>query len=236
MLSATPAGPRLIGERLIGPANAVTAIQLQFSEPLDPATATNPRAYNFGILSSSSSSGGGIFNLFSPFFARPGQVLHPHASLGSVSYDDATQTVTLTAAKPFLSTTFLRFIRVKGTGDNAVRDAQGIALVGHGHTGSDASIHLRFFRSKTVSYTDPQGSRVSLRLKGPGTLAVFLPTYGNKTPVVFLQNTTADSTTLTGTIHASKRSNGTASLQELSGVSSVTDLLGSNFVIGLTQQ
>ena len=241
---------------MVGPVGAVTALVLQFNQPLDPSTANNIKAYHIGRNFGSSDSGGGFDpigfleqhkpisdpTILSPELHRKAAkasspVLHPDASVGTVSYDDTTDTVTISAQKPFQSNAFLRFIRVAGTGPNTIKGANGLALDGNrsGHPGSNDVIRYRFFRNKSMSYTDPLGSHVTLKLSGPGEILAFLPKQKNPEPIVFLSNTDPTASILTGTVKFSKHASGTTTLQELSGLNEAQVELGPQFVITNSQ-
>ncbi len=245
LMAATPGpnGPVITGEKFIGPVGGVTALVLQFDQALDPSTANNIKAYHIGRNFGSSSDSGG----FNPigFFSQPkpassgngGGVLnlpaiekasatsstpqvHPFASVGTVSYDDTSHTVTIFAAKPFNAKGFLRFVRVTGTGVNAVRGANGLALDGdqNGKPGGTQVIRYRFFNTKSFAYTDARKNRVVLKVQGVGRIFAFLPRL-NPSPDVFLTGTDPGTTIVTGTFKPSAHGDGTTTIQELSGAS-----------------
>ncbi len=244
-------GPHVTGETFIGPVTAMTAVVLQFNQHLDPTTANNLAAYHIGRIFSSDSSGGG----FDPIgfltvhkgakgsstgptgTNRPQEILHPDTTLGSAVYDDATETVTITSAHPFRANVFLRFVRVAGTGPNTVRNTDGIALDGAGtnHPGTQDNIRYRFRRTDSFTYTDAQKNKVTLKLFGPGTMMLYIPRHGDPSPIVFLYQTDPSASILTGTIKPGKGSDGTTTLQELTGTSAAQIQLSSSFEMTYTQ-
>jgi hypothetical protein len=232
-------GPTLVGEGLLGSAQAVTGIVLTFNQPLDPATAQNVNAYSIGRHVTSGSSSnllndlGGLFftarpgGVARPGIARPDIVLHParkgvhggRVAFTSAIYDDATMSVTLTPAYPIKATKFFRYIHVSGMGTTAVTNTLGQAV--QGNDGGVGNIRLGFkpHQGKTVRYTDAEDQRVMLKLKGPGTIVAFLRTGPDPQPIILLENTYAGRSSLTGSVKPNPGSNGISNLQELAGVS-----------------
>lgn len=249
LLSAAGAadGPIITGETFIGPINAMTAVVLQFNQHLDPTTANNLKAFHIGRNFGSSDSGGGFDPLGfllvhkggsgSPLAPGgkdlPDEVLHPDAALGSATYDDATETVTITSAHAFRANFYLRFIRVAGNGPNAIRNSDGIALDGtfNDHPGTNAVIRYGFHRNNVFSYTDAQKNRVTLKVSGKGSMIVYMPRHGNPAPIVNLFSTSVDSSVLTGTIKPSKHSDGTTTLQEVNSTGTAQIELPSTFIV-----
>jgi hypothetical protein len=146
-----PESPILNAIRFVGPPAQATALTLTFSKPLDPAGATDVRGYE---VNSS--------------WRNPPAHQTP---LASASYDDATRTVTLVPQTvPFDPTVAVRLVTVHAW---AVRSPSGAQLLGDFDPFSgnhDAIVPLRYFSKRSITYSDRTGSRVRLRIRGPGRL------------------------------------------------------------------
>lgn len=228
LFSAGAAGPKVVAESFLGPPNAITAIVLQFNEHLDATSAQNPAAYVFGRHVDHGNGGSGLLGLL--LDQHPG-VLHPNTTAGSIVYDDAAETVTLYPSHTVVATTFVRYLRITGTGANAVTDADGNKLQGGSHDGSDQVIHFHYYHTKTLKYTDADGDKVMLHLTGPGEILAFYPHPIPEEPLIFLNNTDPTASILTGSVKQAKHGDGVAVIQEMGGTSSADVELGSEFQI-----
>jgi hypothetical protein len=235
-------GPSLAGETLLGSAQDVTAVVLTFNEHLDPATAQNVGSYGIGRHVTSGSDSGLLGDLGGLFFlkhagsaqksgslvARPDSiVLHPdrkgvhggRVAFTSAVYDDATMSVTLTPSYPIKATKFFRYVHVSGTGTTAVTNTLGQAMVGNNGGVGNIRVAFKPKQGKTVQYYDATGNRITLKLKGPGTIVAFLRTGPNPQPLILLQGTYAGKSVLTGTIKPAPGVPATTDIQELLGTS-----------------
>ena len=152
--------PTLETVRLLGPTPGQAAgIALTFSEPLDPARATDVGAYEVrGAWRVTPTEDIGFRRL----------------QIASAAYDDATRTVTLTPdTVPFDANRYVRDLIVNG---GKVTDASGTPLDGDGD-GTGGGDAFRSFapvhKGRTIKYRDASGSRVKVRLSGPGRLRLF---------------------------------------------------------------
>ena len=234
--------PLLSSIHVDGTNRYVTGVVLTFNESLNPATVANGNSYVLGkVPPQNSSSGitlGDILGLLSkrakPALARPADVVQPWVKLGkiqwqSISYDDSTHSVTLTPVKTFNGNTFFRMLRVKGTGQYAIKDMAGDPL----SAGTDEIVRWHYRTGKTLHYTDKDGDQVTLNLKGPGTISTFIRINGEgePRPMVFVSKTTSKSV-LTGKIVKSSNGNGTTVLEQFSGSTVKNNIVGnSHFVI-----
>jgi len=219
------AGPAIAAVHMLGSVARANGIVLTFNAPLDPTTAQSPASYVFGKPTPKNTSDNGIdLGNILGFLSRPKT---PPVKAGKIQflgarYDDATQSVTLTPVKAFNLWKFFRILRIKGTGDNAVKDLAGNPLNG----GTDSVLHWDRTRGKTLRYSDSDGDKVTLKLKGPGTLYAFLHKSGDPFPTIFLSNTKLGKSTLTATVQQSPTGDGIAHIAQLSGpVPPTTNLL-----------
>jgi hypothetical protein len=209
------AGPALTGVRILGPVAKAYGVVLTFDSSLDVASAQDPTNYVFGHQTASGSSDNGIdIGTILGFLA---QRKLPAVKLGKVQflgaqYDDTTHSVTLTPVKAFNVWRFFRVLRIKSTGNNPITDVAGNPL----NSGQDTVLHWKPLRGKTISYSDADGDRVVIKLKGPGTLYAFFHKSGDPFPSIFVMKTTAKSS-LTGTVQQSPTGNGIAHIAQLSG-------------------
>jgi len=213
MLAAT--GPVLTGIRVLGPATKANGIVLSFDSSLDLASAQNTSNYVFGHATHSSSDNGIDLGTILGFLV---QHKGPAVKNGKVqflgaAYDDSTHTVTLTPRKAFNTWKFFRILRVKGTGDDPITDLSGEPLNG----GEDTALHWNRERGKTIKYSDVDGDKVAIKLKGPGKLYAFFHKSGDPFPSIFVIGTKAGKSTLTGTVDQSPTGNGIAHIAQLTG-------------------
>jgi hypothetical protein len=150
-----PDAPILNAVRFVGPPGQATALTLTFSKPLDPVGATDVRGYEVNTA-----------------WRNPSPVPPSHQTpLASASYDDATRTVTLVPQTvPFDAAVAVRLVTVHAW---AVRSPGGTQLDGDFDLFSDnndAIVPLRYFSKRSINYADRNGSRVRLRVSGPGRL------------------------------------------------------------------
>ena len=208
------AGPHLTGIRILGPVAKAYGIVLSFDSQLDVASAQDASNYVFGHLTSSSSNSGIDLGTILGFLAvRKGPaVKNGKVQFLGAQYDDTAQTVTLTPVKPFNVWKFFRVLRIKATGNDPVTDTAGNPLNG----GTDTVLHWKPLRGKTIKYSDADGDRVTVQLKGPGTLYAFFHKSGDPFPSIFVMKTNAKSS-LTGTVVQSPTGNGIAHIAQLSG-------------------
>ena len=144
--------PVLQSVLFIGPPGQATGVALTFSEPLDPSGATNVGAYE--VLGA---------------WAKQGKFLVRRPTpLASATYDDATMTVTLVPdVVPFDAQRQVQQLTIRSS---TVRGADGVPLE-HTLFGPDqVVVPVRHVSRRAIAYTDANGSRVRLRLQGPGRL------------------------------------------------------------------
>ena len=108
---------------------------------------------------------------------------------------------------------FYRILRVRGTGNDPVADLAGNPLNG----GEDTALHWNRARGKTIRYSDADGDRVTLKLKGPGKLYAFFHKSGDPFPSIFVTQTKAGKSSLTGTVVQGPTGNGIAHIAQLAG-------------------
>ncbi len=142
-------GPQVTNVQPVG-AGRLSGVTITFSEPLDPARATNPA--NFALYGPTKAGG-----------LAPVAILPP-------TYDASTNTVTITAAQPLALNTNYRLV-VNGSSTSGVADIYDNLLQGSGSNGTDFGAY--FARGTALRYTDHDGDHVSLNLKGAGYLDLY---------------------------------------------------------------
>jgi len=220
LLSA--AGPVITSFRLLGPVARGNGIVLTFDAPLDPTTAQSPASYIFGKPAPKSTDNGVDLGTILGFLAKPKT---PPVKDGKVQflgarYDDATQSVTLTPVKAFNIWKFFRILRIRGTGNNAVKDMAGNPLNG----GTDTVLHWDRRQGKVLRYSDADGDRVTITLKGPGQLYGFFHKSGDPFPTIFVTKTKPGKSVLTGTVQQSPTGDGIVHIAQLGGSVPQTNL------------
>jgi hypothetical protein len=223
-------GPQLTGMHLTGNVRAITSVVLSFDQPLDPTSAETIQAYQFGRVIPAGSSDSSVFSLGNILggllgLAKPKTPLIKNykVQFTSATYDDPTRSVTLTPVRPFNAVTWFRILRVFGTGANAVTDPSGNPLNG----GSNTYVHWFPHIGKTFTYRDADNDMVTLRLKGPGQMFVFLQTNTDHAPTVFINGGNARSL-LTGRVIQAKTGDGVAIIPEIQGVGPIQSDLTTN--------
>lgn len=220
-------GPQVMDIHLTGSVRAVASVVVSFDQALDPTSAQTIQAYQFGRVvpaNSSDNSGlslgnilGGLLGLAKP---KTPLIKNFKVQFTSATYDDASHTVTLMPVRAFNAVTWFRILRVYGTGANAVTDPSGNPLNG----GSNTYVHWFPYIGKTFTYRDSDNDMVTLRLKGPGQMFVFLQTNTEHAPTIFINGGTPRSF-LTGRVIQAKVGDGVAIIPEIQGVGTVqTDL------------
>lgn len=232
-------GPVVTGVHFVGSARAVSAVVVSFNESLDPASAQDTQAYRFGRPLPHSSDSGPSLADFLPFLGRPKVRLVKQGKIqfASATYDDSTRSVTLTPYKPFNGKRFIRVLRVIASGTHYVKDAAGNPVDGNsdGTGGDDAVVRWVSKQNKRVVYHDGNGNRVTLSLKGPGTLFVFKSTtfFSGTWAFVYRPSTR---TILSGSVAQGPSGNGTTTIMELEGANAIHNnlLTNSQFVVQST--
>ena len=159
--------------------------------------------------------------------------------MSSAVYDPATDSVTLTATTPFIASRAFKFVRVFGSGPNALLTSNGQPIDGDGNgvAGGDTLVRFFSFLGKQLTYRDVDGDLVSIRLKGPGRVNIIRRRTGSVEPIVFVTGASPTTSILSGVVRRSRLGDGHAVLQEVSGVSAVQDDLttSSQFTSLLTE-
>lgn len=224
------AGPQLAGIELLGNADACTGVVLTFDRALDPARATDARAYVVGRTPPSpGSSGSSLLGDIFGFAKRVNPIKHGKVQIASATYDDASHSVTLVPVSPFKEWKYFRILRVRGSGPYALTDAAGNAFDGNGDGtgGDDLVVNWRTRRGKQIHYVDSDGDKVTIGLRGPGVMFVTQQPHGSPIPLIFIEHTKAKSV-LSGTVIAGKNGNGIAKIAQVSGFSGTSDTILTN--------
>jgi hypothetical protein len=220
------AAPALTAVHFTGSLRAITSVQFTFDQSLDPVSSQTLTTYAVGRLLPAPSSSDG-FNLgdILGFLAQPKRppVRNGRVQFASADYDDSTFTVTLTPIAPWSALRTFRFIRVFGAGPNALKAVSGVPLNG----GLNTYVHWFPHIGKTFVYTDADGDRVRLILKGPGQIVSFLQTNAEHAPTVFILNGKANSV-LNGSVIQARTGDGVAVIPEIVSVSTVNAAIMNN--------
>ncbi len=178
-------GPTVTDLRLIGPANSITAIEVDTTGKLDPTTASNPA--NYVIIAYAGGNGSLAARTIIP--------------VTTASYNATTGAVLLTPRSP-LPANQLFLIDINATRAGAVTDRAGNPI--NSVFGSvPASDYLQTVaRGTNLSYTDENGAQVNIKLTGPGTLDINRGVNGQVGRLQVL-GVVAGKTTLSGTVKSS---------------------------------
>src|SRR6185437_9758714 len=95
------AGPKLAGIELLGSADACTGVVLTFDRSLDPAHATDARAYVVGRTPPSPGSSSSLIGDIFGFAKRVNPIRHGKVEFASATCDDTSHSVTLVPVSPF---------------------------------------------------------------------------------------------------------------------------------------
>ncbi|HSU67709.1 MAG TPA: hypothetical protein VLJ39_12615 [Tepidisphaeraceae bacterium] len=223
MFSGSPA---LTGIHLTGSLRAVTGVVFTFDQPLDPTAASNIQGYQVGRLTPASGDGGGFdWTSLLGFLAQPKSPLvkNNKVQFTSATYDDPSQSVTLTPVRPFSALAWFRFIRVYGVGNNAIQDVSGNSLNG----GKNTYVHWFPYVGRNFTYRDADNDLVHIGLRGPGQIVSFLQTNADHAPIIFVLNGNSR-TVLTGRVEQSLIGDGIAIIPEVAGVANIQNTLTSN--------
>jgi len=224
MLTASPV---LTGIHLTGSVRNVTSVVLTFDESLDPTTAQDLQSYHMGKLVEPGSNNGGGFDWTQllGFLAQPKQklLINGRVQFTSATYDDSTRSVTLTPVRAWNALAYFRFIRVIGNGTYAITDPAGNPLNG----GLNTYVHWFPYIGKTFTYSESDGDRVTLGLKGPGQIVSFLQTNADHAPLIFILNGRSNSV-LSGSVVQAQTGDGVAVIPELQGVATIQTTILNN--------
>jgi hypothetical protein len=227
--------PFLTGVQILGTVKAATGVVLTFDDALDPTTAQDLQTYAIGKLipaspSDSTFSIGNILGLLAQ--PKAAIVKNGRIQFTSATYDVTSDTVTLATNAPWNAQGFFRFIRIWGTGPDALKDFGEAPLNG----GNNTYIHWFPYITKRFTYIDPTGDRVTLVLKGRGQMEVFLPTNSSHVPIIFVNNGNAN-TILTGTVRQGRFGIGVAPIGEIQGLATIQTTLTTDpvFAVQATQ-
>jgi hypothetical protein len=172
--------PEVTGLSWTGSSKAIASLTLSFSAPLDPTDALDPSNYQ-------------IVNL-----ATGGTV-----PIASVSYNAATESVTVVPASPLPARQYDQ-IEVVGIGATAVRDLAGNLLDGSGLGMAGSNYVASFAQGTRLQYMDNNGNRVTLKLKGAGYLEQVRDASGEGI-LLEIVGMVPHRTTLSGTVKAPRK-------------------------------
>jgi len=179
-------GPTVTDLRLIGPIGSITQVEVVTTGHLNPTTATNAANYSFLALGGKGSIPAGTV-----------------ISVASAVYNAATGNVLLIPSTPLPANELFQ-IDVNGSRSGAVTDLAGnpINSVFGSIAGSDYLLTVA--RGTNLSYTDQNGTAVTLKLTGPGTIDLNRAENGtvNRLQIV---GPVARKTVVTGSVHPSNR-------------------------------
>jgi uncharacterized repeat protein (TIGR01451 family) len=189
-------GPRLANIQFLG--NSV--IVLSFSEALDPAAAQNPLNYSLTAAASGRGAPGGVIPLSAPV------------------YDPATRTVTLSVAQGLADGPTYSLTLNSGLG--GLTDRFGNLLDGDGDGLVGGPSVVTFVRGSRLNYTDTDGDRVSLRLRGAGTIELIRGTDAVLNRIRLAGVTTRS--TLSGSVRRNRLGDGMTHLGTVEGLGAFT--------------
>lgn len=181
-------GPQAVDVNILG-ARAATGVGLVFNESLAPLAAGNPANYQLVAI------------------LKGRDVPVP---IGSVSYSEATKTVSILAARPLAANTLYRVLVTGG-----VTDLLGNPL--NGGSGSGSTLALSFARGTNLTYGDRNGDAVNLRLSRGGFLDLIRGSNGEAL-VLRLTNTVPGRSVLSGGVRRGAGGDGVTTIQAITGL------------------
>lgn len=185
--------PVVTGLTWSGTSRSIQNLTLTFSEPLDPAFATD--ASDFRLTRQDN-----------------GQAF----AIASISYDAASDSITITPQAPLPSGQYIQLL-VLGTGADAIRDLAGNVLDGDGNGNPGSNYQVLFAQGNRLTYRDNLGNSVKLRIKGAGYLDQVLSAGGEGISLA-LEDMVPHHTTLTGSIKTRKGGTKVTELGTISGL------------------
>lgn len=208
----------VIAQQFVGTVEQVTAVVLTFDRALDPVTAQNPAGYSMleKFREDDDGFGGGIIG-----GGGGSDSDNDRIRIATATYDAAANTVTLTPRNPFNLSRHFTVIVVRGRGQNAVKtpDGQDLDGDGNGRAGGDAILRFRAAAKKSLSFRDADGDRARIKVEGPGRIFYLAPKFARSSPSVFLRDTSATETILSGTVKKARNGDGIADVAQLHGTS-----------------
>jgi hypothetical protein len=194
--------PTIVDIQLIGaPNGTIREIDLTFSEPLDPARASNPDNYRVVSLGPDGRLG-----------TRDDRVL----ALRSVVYVPGSLTVRLILARPIRRGTFLQ-IFVNGSPPSGLTDVAGNYLDGDGDGLPGGNFSRTVSRSSSLRYIDADGDIVTLQLRGGGVLELVRSASG-EAPTLRVIGARPTRSVLSGSVRRAGGGNGTTTLRSVEGL------------------
>ena len=178
-------GPTVTDVRLVGPAKAISQIDVVMTGVLDPSTVTS-----LGFVVTEVGT-----------FGNVGAGANSPVPLASVSwsYNAGLGMVAITPAVPLKAGRFYE-IHVVGTGPNAVRDLAGNPLNSTLGTTPGSDVVETFARGTMLNYADENGAWVTLRVRGGGVVDLNRDASGHVTRLQLL-GVVPGRTSLLGTVH-----------------------------------
>ncbi len=210
-LMAATVGP-VVAQQFVGTPAAITSVVLTFNVPLDPVTAQNADSYRMVRKFRDGND---------TFFIGDGKntTSSSRIRVDSATYDPAANTVTLVPKNSFELRRNFTVLLVKGKGQFAVKTADGMNLDGDGNgkPGGDVALRYKSSARNRLTFKEADGDRVTVKLNGPGRIFYFLPIRGRSSPSIFLRDTNAASSILTGTVRQGKAGDGIADVAQITG-------------------
>jgi hypothetical protein len=180
-------GPIITDLKLIGTANSITAIEVDTTGNLNPITASYTPNYSIVAL------GGAKGTL-------PAGTVVP---IVEAAYNASTGSVTLIPAFAMPGNELFQVL-INGQGPTALSDRAGNPLNSILNLTPGSDYVLTVARGTTLSYTDQNGTAVTLKLTGPGTLDIDRTVSGEVGRLQVVGATAK--TVVTGTVHGSGKS------------------------------
>ena len=166
-------GPQIVGVRVVGGPFHAEAIQITFSEPLNPGRAENRDNYVVGGKFVADAEIAFFDELpDDDLFFDPDDV-RLRLPIDEAIYDGSTNTVTLVPDRTFSVLRLMRVVKVR-SGEDGIKDLAGNTLDGDkdGRAGGVAVMRYKSTFGKNVKYIDQDGDKVKLSLRGGGRVYV----------------------------------------------------------------
>jgi Ca2+-binding RTX toxin-like protein len=192
--------PTVTDVTFVAAGTTITAIVLQFSEPLDPQTAVDPANYANALRGAGKDKRLGTADDTFINFAVP-------------AYDDSLRTVRLTPNTPLAANVFFQ---VTALGTTSIKDLAGNKLDGNRDGTEGDDFIASFARGTKLAFLDRDNDKVSLKIKG-GVLELVRRADGQAETVRAIRSGAA-AATLSGSVKLGTGGNGAAVISSLRGV------------------
>ena len=199
---------------LIARIGRASTIVVSFDGPLDQSLAQKASEYQVNALAPGNPE-------IVTKSGRPDRVV-------AASYNASTMQVTLSLAKPLRAGTFYR-VYINGTPGSGLTDTSGTLFDGDNDDTPAGNFYGLIATGSKIRFTDASGNRATVRLTGGGQIDLWRELNGD-VDLMSLVGTISGQSVLTGSIRATKGSDGIVVIPSIQGLAGVENELPPSFV------